>query len=420
MKSCELGAKYVNLENEKKQLQLDLEVTTNDQNLLKQALEDKDKACAKAKEKTEVGERKLAAVGKLEEENNRLKQEWVDYSKKLEHMTKRRNDVENYLDKFAKKMFGMLTDFCQDFDKETEEIEPNLDPTKSPVGDVVSMNMFCVNTRLRKVKEPKNKKYKDESSDDSKKKKKSSKSSSHKKTSFRKARALIVKEMVSEEESKECDEEEGFKEDSESGVASFALATIFVSKSIFNLEENDNAIYTDDYVDDVAPTYSFMAKGSKVPNETSSPNSNDSEPDDYKKPSYTKLAHIATKQQSAIEKLQKLLDRSDDMLNDEMNHTQILTEGVKSLQSKLDSLQDRYGTLLADHEKLSSEFLQRKLDLEKLKMSHDDLRMENDSLLAQQISAALVEFTPPCLKCIERETVNSSPESSNASIATNS
>ena len=103
-----------------------------------------------------------------------------------------------------------------------------------------------------------------------------------------------------------------------------------------------------------------------------------------------------------------------------MNRSQVLTEDVQSLQSRFDSLKDLYGTLLADHEKHSYEFLQRKLDLEKLKMSHDDLQMENDSLLAQQISAAQVEFTRPCLKCIERETANSSPESSNASIATNS
>ena len=47
-------------------------------------------------------------------------------------------------------------------------------------------------------------------------------------------------------------------------------------------------------------------------------------------------------------------------------------------------------------------------------MSHDDRRMENDSLLAQQISASQVEFIPPCLKCIERETANSSRETSNA------
>ena len=41
-------------------------------------------------------------------------------------------------------------------------------------------------------------------------------------------------------------------------------------------------------------------------------------------------------------------------------------------------------------------------------------------MLAQQISSAQEEFIPPCLKCIERESANSSPESSNASIAANS
>ncbi|KAI4974582.1 hypothetical protein ZWY2020_048189 [Hordeum vulgare] len=213
------------------------------------------------------------------------------------------------------------------------------------------------------VRESKKKKYKDESSDDSKKKKKSSKSSSsksssHNKTSFRKARALIGKEIDSEAEYEECDEEEG----------------------------------------------------SKVPNDASSSDSSDCEPDDFKKPSYSKLAIIATKQQTALEKPRKLLGRSDDLLNDEMNITQILTEDMKIHQSRYDNLQDRHGTLLADHEKLH---------LEKLRISHDDLRMENDSLLAQLISAALVEFIPPFLKCIECETANSSPESSNASIATN-
>ena len=53
-------------------------------------------------------------------------------------------------------------------------------------------------------------------------------------------------------------------------------------------------------------------------------------------------------------------------------------------------------------------------------MSYEDLQKERDSLLAQQISATQDEFVPPCLKCIERETANSSPECSNASSATNS
>ncbi|KAE8781522.1 hypothetical protein D1007_45217 [Hordeum vulgare] len=76
--SCELGTKYINLEKEKNQLQQDLEVTTNDLNHMKQALEDNDKALAEAREKTEASENKLAAVVKLEEENTKLKQEWAD------------------------------------------------------------------------------------------------------------------------------------------------------------------------------------------------------------------------------------------------------------------------------------------------------------------------------------------------------
>ena len=44
-------------------------------------------------------------------------------------------------------------EFCQDFEKETEEIEPNLDPAKSPVGDAMAMNMFRLEARLAGVRE---------------------------------------------------------------------------------------------------------------------------------------------------------------------------------------------------------------------------------------------------------------------------
>ena len=53
-------------------------------------------------------------------------------------------------------------------------------------------------------------------------------------------------------------------------------------------------------------------------------------------------------------------------------------------------------------------------------MSYEDLQKERDSLLAQQINTSQEEFVPPCLKCIERESANSSPECSNASTVTNS
>ena len=117
----------------------------------------------------------------------------------------------------------------------------------------------------------KKKKHKDDDFDDSKKKKKSSKSSSskssksssHKKSSSKKARAFIGKEMDSEAESEENEEEEESGE-SDSGVASLALATAFVSKSIFNTEENGFHNKADDDNDGYAPTYCFMAKGAKV------------------------------------------------------------------------------------------------------------------------------------------------------------
>ena len=120
-------------------------------------------------------------------------------------------------------------------------------------------------------KESKNKKYKHYSSDDSKKKKKSSKSSSskssksstHTKSSSKKAWAFIGMEMDSEAESEENEEEEA-SEESDSGVASLALTTAFVSKSIFNSEENDFPYTADDGDDNYAPTYCFMAKGAKV------------------------------------------------------------------------------------------------------------------------------------------------------------
>ena len=44
-------------------------------------------------------------------------------------------------------------EFCKDFEKETEAVEPNLDPSKSSVGDAVAMNMLRLEARLDGVKE---------------------------------------------------------------------------------------------------------------------------------------------------------------------------------------------------------------------------------------------------------------------------
>ena len=116
------------------------------------------------------------------------------------------------------------------------------------------------------------KKSKDYDSDDKKKKKSSkssckssSKSSSHKKSSSGKARAFVGKEMDPEEESTSEEAEVESEEESDSGVASLALASAYVAKSIFDTE--DNGLITNDDAkdeDDSAPTYCFMAHGTKV------------------------------------------------------------------------------------------------------------------------------------------------------------
>jgi hypothetical protein len=225
-------------------------------------------------------------------------------------------------------------------------------------------------------KESKKKKSKDYDSDDKKKKKKqsksSSKSSSRKSSYSSKARAFVGKEMDSEEESDTEEVVEESEEESDSGMASLALASAFIAKSIFNTEENDHVTAT--MGDDPAPAYCFMARGAKVTSratyfETSSEDDSECE----SKPSYKTLAKIATEQQTAMEKIQKLLDKSDDLLDKEVNRSQSLIEDIKNLQVKYDELLGRLDTLSSDHEKLSYEYLQRKQELEKLRASHDDL-----------------------------------------------
>ena len=71
--------------------------------------------------------------------------------------------------------------------------------------------------------------------------------------------------MDSEEESASEEAEVESEEKSDSGVASLALASAYITKSIFNTEDKGlvtNADANDE--DDSAPTYCFMARGAKV------------------------------------------------------------------------------------------------------------------------------------------------------------
>ena len=93
---------------------------------MNQALAKKDQDLAAAQkaadEKTALAEQKLASVGKLEEENaklktaldeankeaTRLKKDKNNLNEKMEGIARKRDDLENYLGGLAKKLFVML------------------------------------------------------------------------------------------------------------------------------------------------------------------------------------------------------------------------------------------------------------------------------------------------------------------------
>ena len=96
-----------------------------------------------------------------------------------------------------------------------------------------------------------------------------------------------------------------------------------------------------------------------------------------------------------MEHIQKMLDKSDDLLYAEMTKTRSLIEDIKNLHVKYQELEGRHESLSASHEKLSYDYLQRKQELEKLRSDHEDLQKENEALRAQQISPAQEGFEPP-------------------------
>ena len=97
----------------------------------------------------------------------------------------------------------------------------------------------------------------------------------------------------------------------------------------------------------------LLADGEKVTECYLSESSDDESGDEFG-PSYVKLASLATKQQRALEKVQYMLNKSDDMLREEMDQSKALAESLQRLHSKFDALQDQHNALLSDHEKLSS------------------------------------------------------------------
>ena len=92
---------------------------------------------------------------------------------------------------------------------------------------------------------------------------------------------------------------------------------------IEGVTDNDFVTDTDaNDKDNSAPTYRFMARGAKVNSRTTHyQTSSEHDSDCGSKPSYKTLAKITTEQQKAMEHIQKLLDKSDDLLDAEMTRS---------------------------------------------------------------------------------------------------
>ena len=133
------------------------------------ALEKKDLDLAaaqkEAQDKTALADQKLASVGVLEGEVNklksslnesnrevtRLKKDEIALNEKLESAVRKRNDTEAYLRTLTKKLYLMLEEFCQNFDEETGRIKTGLDPIVSLVGDEAAMNVLRLESRVASV-----------------------------------------------------------------------------------------------------------------------------------------------------------------------------------------------------------------------------------------------------------------------------
>ena len=126
-----------------------------------------------------------------------------------------------------------------------------------------------------------------------------------------------------------------------------------------------------------------MAKALKVSSKKPSYDTSDcSSVDTDSEVSYNKLAKIVSIQQDELEKQCKTIKKSEGFLIDEMEKNQTLTNEHSALKEKYEELSTRHDLLSADYEKLTYEFLQRKMALEMLKVSHEQLENINLSLMA--------------------------------------
>src|SRR3954462_5009028 len=180
------------------------------------------------------------------------------------------------------------------------------------------------------------------------------------------------------------------------GVAGLAFASADASTKA------SSSFFTNNSSEDESLAYCFMAK-SKVSSTRSNYDTSDcSSYESDSKISYAKLAKIALIQQDELDSLSKTIKKSETLLIDEIEKGQTLTNEHAALKEKFEELSSRHDLLSVDYEKLTYEFLQRKMALEKLKEAHEELENVNLSLMAQQGSEANHKADSPCLTCLER------------------
>ena len=194
--------------------------------------------------------------------------------------------------------------------------------------------------------------------------------------------------MNSEEEASrsEAESESRSSSGSESdGVAGIAFASTPASKTA------SRSFFTNNSSEDETPAYCFMAKSKVSSSKVSYDTSSDSAYEHKSKVSYAKLIKIASIQQDELESLTETIKKSEVLLIDEMERGQTLTNEHEALKEKFEELIESF-----DYEKLTYEFLQRKMALEKLKEAHDELENVNLTLMIQQGSEAKTYLVSPC------------------------
>ena len=114
--------------------------------------------------------------------------------------------------------------------------------------------------------------------------------------------------------------------------------------------------------------------------------------------------------------LERNLRKTEGLLVEEMEKNQKLIDEQDAFSSTIDDLTNRYDSLKVDYESLSDELLNRNQERMSLKESHNELVLEKASLFAKQSNRLPDDFSPPFLKCLERNNAISHAETSSAII----